>query len=342
MLQRMLQSVAVATLIATSASAAWSQQDIRWGTPPVGTAGHKAGVALANLLNKEMPQYRISVLPTAGAIATVKGYATKELDGFYGSDVAFRELANDTDRFKGFKARVQRMPIQSFWSNTIETGLAIHVRNKDKIKSWADLNGKRIFTGPLPFDTRAQTERTLAAAGVKFTYVQVDLATVGSQLESGALDAMSIYTASESAPPPWLAEASLAADWAALNPSAAELVEMKKKGLAVTEVKPKVFNRDTHTDTVVEMPFYYGFDVGLEVPEADVYKMLTIIEKNGADLAKIDPTFSQVGDPKKMAEFQKRGVESSWDLVPIHPGLAKWMREKGVWDVKWDSKVAKM
>ncbi len=129
---------------------------------------------------------------------------------------------------------------------------------------------------------------------MKFTYVQVDLATVGSQLESGALDAMSIYTASESAPPPWLAEASLAADWAALNPSAAELVEMKKKGLAVTEVTPKVFNRDTHTDKVIEMPFYYGFDVGLEVPEADVYKMLTIIEKNGADLAKIDPTFSQV------------------------------------------------
>ena len=127
MLKRALQSVAVAALIGMSASAAWSQQDIRWGTPPVGTAGHKAGVALANLLNKEMPQYRISVLPTAGAIATVKGYATKELDGFYGSDIAFRELATDSDRFKGFKARVQRMPIQSFWSNTIEIGLAIHV-----------------------------------------------------------------------------------------------------------------------------------------------------------------------------------------------------------------------
>jgi hypothetical protein len=43
-----------------------------------------------------------------------------------------------------------------------------------------------------------------------------------------------------------------------------------------------------------------------------------------------------------MAGFQKRGVESSADLVPIHPGLAKYMREKGVWDKKWDSKVATM
>src|SRR3954452_18619612 len=277
MLQRVLQSIAVAALIATSTSAAWSQQDIRWGTPPVGTAGHKAGVALANLLNKEMPQYRISVLPTAGAIATVKGYATKELDGFYGSDVAFRELANDTDRFKGFKARVQRMPVQSFWSNTIETGLAVHVRNKDKIKSWADLNGKRIFTGPLPFDTRAQTERTLAAIGVKFTYVQVDLATVGSQLESGALDAMSIYTGSESSPPPWLAEASLAADWSALNPSAQEIAELKKKNIAFVEVNPKAFNRNVHADKVVEFPFFYGFNLGLEIPEADVYQLLNIV-----------------------------------------------------------------
>jgi TRAP transporter TAXI family solute receptor len=339
MLKRVVTAVAVAALVGMSSSAAWSQQDIRWGTPPVGTSGHKAGVALANLLNKEMPQFRISILPTAGAIATVKGYATKELDGFYGSDVAFHELASDTARFKGFKARIQRMPVQSFWSNTIETGLAVHVRNKDKIKKWGDLNGKRIFTGPLPFDTRAQTERALAALGVKFNYVQVDLATVGSQLESGALDAMSIYTGSESAPPPWLAEASLAADWAALNPSPDEIAEIKKKGLSVVEVSPKVFNRDTHTDKVIETPFFYGFDVGLEVSEDDVYKMLNILEKNAADLAKIDPTFSQIA--KDMKGFQKRGVESSWELVPIHPGLAKWMREKGVWDSKWDSKIAK-
>ena len=339
MLERVVTTVAIAVLIGMTTSAAWSQTDIRWGTPPVGTSGHKAGVALANLLNKEMPQYRISVLPTAGAIATVKGYATKELDAFYGSDVAYHELATDSSRFKGFKARIQRMPVQSFWSNTIETGLAVHSRNKDKIKKWGDLNGKRIFTGPLPFDTRAQTERALAAAGVKFTYVQVDLATVGSQLESGAIDAMSIYTGSESAPPPWLAEASLAADWAALNPNADETVAIKKAGLSVVEVNPKVFHRDTHTTKVIETPFFYGFNVGLEVPEADVYKMLNILEKNAGDLAKVDPTFAQIA--KDMKGFQKRGVESSWDLVPIHPGLAKWMREKGVWDPKWDSKVAK-
>jgi len=117
-------------------------KDIKWGTPPVGTAGHKALVALSTLLNKEMPQYRISaLLPTVGAIATVKGFATKELDAFYGSDVAYHELATDSGRFKGFKERVQRMPVQSFWSNTIEVGLAIHVRNKILPRSWVSFQG---------------------------------------------------------------------------------------------------------------------------------------------------------------------------------------------------------
>src|SRR5215831_11711147 len=101
MLKRLLAAAALVGLIAVVNSTAFAQQDIRWGSPPVGTAGHKALVSLANLLNKEMPKYRISVLPTAGAIATVKGYATGELDGFYGSDIAYHELATDSNRFKG-------------------------------------------------------------------------------------------------------------------------------------------------------------------------------------------------------------------------------------------------
>jgi uncharacterized protein len=341
MLKRVLTAFAVVSALSVASSSAWSQpKDIRWAISPVGTTGHKALVILANLLNKEMPNYRISVLPTPGAIATIKGYATREYDAFYGSDIGFHELATDTNRFKGFKARIQRQPVQSFWSNTIEVSLAVHARNKDKIKKWTDLNGKRVFTGPLPFDVRAHLERAMAALDIKFTYVQIDLAAAGSQLESGAIDAMNIYTGAEKSPPPWLAEASLAADWAALNPSPDEIGILKQKKFPVVEVTPDVFKRNVHVGKVIELPFYYGFHVGLEVPADDVYKMLKIIEANAAELAQSDPTFSQIA--KDIADFQKRGVESSADLVPIHPGLAKYMLEKGVWDKKWDSKIATM
>ena len=150
---------------------------------------------------------------------------------------------------------------------------------------------------------------------------------------------MNIYTGAEKAPPPWLAEASLAADWAALNPSPEEIATFKKKGISVVEVSPDVYKRNVHVAKVIELPFYYGFHVGLEVPEDDVYQMLKVVEKNLPDLVKSDPSYAQIG--KDMAGFQRKGVESSVNLVPVHPGLAKYMREKGVWDAKWDARIAK-
>ena len=77
------------SLIGLSNTAAWSEpKDIKWGTGPVGSSGGKALVVLANILNKEMPELRITVLPYPGAVGTVKGFATGEIDGYYGSDVA--------------------------------------------------------------------------------------------------------------------------------------------------------------------------------------------------------------------------------------------------------------
>ena len=330
----------VGGLLAAAGTAAWSQvKEIPWGTSAVGSAGHKALVTLAEMLNREMPKYRVTVQPTPGAIITVKGYATGQFEGYYGADIAFYELANDLNRFKGFKASMKRQPVQSFWTYTVEVGTGVHSRDKAKFKGWADLAGKPVFTGPLPWDVRAHLERAYGALGVKHQYRQVDVAAAGSLLQSGGIEAFIIYTNAEATTAPWITEASLAADWAALNPTPAEIDRLKKAGFAITEVSPKAFNKDVHADKVVLLPFYYGFHVGLEVPENDLYEMLKVIEKNAAELAKVDAGFAQIA--KDMPRMQRLGVNSSADLVPIHPGLAKYMREKGVWDAKWDAKIAK-
>jgi TRAP-type uncharacterized transport system substrate-binding protein len=339
MVKRTLALLAVA-LLTWSAPAASQVKEIPWGTSAVGSSGHKALVVLADVLNREMKNYRITVQPTPGAIITVKGYATGQFEGYYGADIAFYELASDTNRFKGFKASMKRQPVQSFWGFTVEVGTGIHARNKDKFKRWADLSGKPIFTGPLPWDVRAHLERAYNAIGVKHQYRQVDVSASGSLLQSGGIDGFIIYTNGEATTAPWITEASLATDWVALNPSAEELAALKKAGFAVTEVKPQVFKKEgVGVDKVILLPFYYGFHVGLEIPEDDVYRMLTVIEKNAAQLAKSDAGFSQIA--ADMPGMQRKGVASSVDFVPVHPGLAKYMREKGVWDAKWDGRIAK-
>jgi hypothetical protein len=319
---------------------AWSQvRDIKWGTAAVGSTGHRALTVLAAVLNREMPSYRVAVLPLPGAILTMKGYATGDLDAYYGADIGFYELANDINRFKGFKAQIKRPLVQSFWLYTVEVGVAIHARDRDKYRKWRDLSGEPVFTGPLPWDVRAHLERAFGVLGVKHRYVNVDLTTAGSLLEKGDIKAFITYTNAEAGTAPWIIEASLATDWAILNPTPEELDLLRKAGFRTVEVRPEVFKRNVRVDKVHYLPFYYGFHVGLEVPEEDAYRMLTVIEKHAAELAKASSDFEQVRTD--MAGMQRKGVESSIDLVPIHPGLARYMRERGVWDPKWNDRVAK-
>ena len=340
MLKQAIAALSLVALVgATAATASAQDKEIRWGTSAVGSSGHKFLVTLSEALNKEWKGYNVTVQPTPGAIISVKGFATEKFDGYYGSDIAFYEYANDTARFKGFKANEKRSPIQSMWNFTVEVGFGIHKRNKDKIKTWHDLAGKKTFTGPRPWDTRAQTERGLTALGIKHDYVEVDIATAGSLLESGTLDAFVVYTNAEAATAPWVTEASLTTDWVALNPSAEEIKQLKAKGISTTAVKPTMFRKDIGVEKIVLLPFYYGFHVGLDVPADDVYKMLVIVEKKADELVKGEPSFAQIA--ADMVGMQRRGIEAAVDLVEIHPGLAKYMKEKGAWNSKWDSRVAK-
>lgn len=318
----------------------WSQpKDFKWATSAAGSSGHRALVNLAALLNKEMPEYRIAALPTPGAIVSVKGYATGQFDGYYGADIAFYELANNINRFKGFKAHMKRQPVQSFWTYSVEVGVGILSTDRGKFKQWRDLSGQPVFTGPLPWDVRAHLERAFKTLGVKHIYREMDLSSVGSQLEAGNIKAFIAYTNALATTAPWIIEISVGTDWAILNPSAEEIKLLRKANFRVAEVKPEAFKKDIHAPKAILLPFYYGFHVGLEVSEQEVYKMLTIIEKHAAELAKADAGFRQI--KTDMPGFQRQGVEAAVDFVPIHPGLAKYMRERGVWDSKWDSRIAK-
>ena len=339
---KVLVSLAIA-LLSTGTTAASAQEvtEIRWGTSAVGSSGHRALTALGNLLNEKMEGYRVIVQPTPGAIVSVKGFATGEFEGYYGSDIAFYELANNISRFEGFQENIETQPVQSFWAFTVEVGLGVHASQRENFDEWGDLSGQPVFTGPRPWDTRAQIERALQALGIEHEYVDVDLSTAGSLLESGQIAGLGIYTNAEATTAPWIIETSLMTDWAILNPSEEELGRLHEAGFTSTEVTnpAEVFQEDVSRPTRRSCCRSTTASTSAStVPEDDVYRMLQIIEENAAELAKADAGFAQIA--KDMAGMQVRGVESSGDLVPVHPGLARYMREKGVWDAAWDSRIA--
>ncbi len=334
-------------LVATTSSAVfWADsasadgvQQLRWATSAVGSAGHRAKVNLATVINREMDRFDITVMPTPGGIATIRGYAMNDFDGLYGADIAFNELANNTGRFEGFRDRMQREPVQSFWAFTMEVGLGVAADDVAGMSGWGDLSGEPVFTGPAPWDVRAQLERAMNTLEVGHVYRELDLGLAGSSLETGTIRAFNAYTAGEAGVAPWVSEAMLATDVAMLNLSADEQARLADAGIGVVELDASLFtNAHHHADTVTLVPFFYGFHVGPDVSEEDKYQMLITIEAHADELAEVDSVFAQLANGG-MAELQRRGVASAVNDVRVHPGLARFMRERGVWNSDWDDRV---
>ncbi|MEM2339876.1 MAG: TAXI family TRAP transporter solute-binding subunit [Candidatus Bathyarchaeia archaeon] len=304
---------------------------IRWGTSAAGTSGHRALVGITKILGEEMPDYSFSVFTTPGAVASMKGYAEGELEACYVADMTFQEMYTSTGRFEGFKPK--RLPVQTFWAFTLETTLAIHASKAGVYKKWGDLAGKKIFDGPAAWDVRANLVRSLRALGIDFQHVEVDTKMVATALEKGDIEATIVYTSSRKSPAPWIKEMELATKIAILNPSPEEIEKLKAAGMQVVEVNPKdAYATDVGVKTIYACPFYYGFHVGTEVPEGDVYRMLKALEKRAKDLVAYDPGFEDLA--KDFAGFQAKGVANT-PGVPVHPGLAKFLKEKGLWRSEW-------
>ncbi len=111
-----------------------------------------------------------------------------------------------------------------------------------------------------------------------------------------------------------------------------ETIRNMQRFIAMVEEYEKIKLGGAILTSVVSDPTGYG----RIVKEEGTDRILKIVEENADRLAKLDKSFSQIAED--MVGFQveaidalyKRGIE-----VPIHPGLAKYLKEKGVWKDEW-------
>lgn len=314
---------------------------LKWGTAAVGSAGYIALALIADVVSKRVPDLEIVVVPTPGAVASIKGYANEELDGCYVSTPSFTELYAGTGRFAGFTPK--RMPVQTFWAYSLEITIAIHQRNLGRFRCWSDLKGQKIFTGPAGWDVGVALREALKALNITYEHVEIDLKMVADALEREFIVATIIYTTAVYGLPDWAREAELSVPLAILNPCPEELEVLKAKApelgifdVVENYVSPKeVFSTDvklTSGDKMSAIRFYYGFHVGTEIPEELVYKMLKALEDGAKELAELNPMFRLLA--MDFVGMQVRGIESN-PQVPVHPGLARFLKEKGAWKASW-------
>ncbi len=318
-----------------------TKKTLSWATADPGSYGYRVISGLVDVIKVKVPEYEIAIKPYSSTTAAIKGFCKGESDFVYSADLVFPKLYGFTGPFEGFQSEAKQMPVQTLWVYTMETFLLIPKEKADEIKSWSDLKGKPVYLTPAGYMNHLNIERALRAVGVEPNHVEVDSKFVCKALEEGTIVATALYTTAGTSLPTWGQELMISCKGklVPLNPSPEELKKLKEAGLQVVEIDAKKVDPEME-GKIYAIPFYFGYHASEKVSEDVVYKILKALEENANNLPNVDPGLKPLAED--VAKFQYLGVKSADpSLVPIHPGLAKYLKEKGLWESDWDNYIAK-
>jgi hypothetical protein len=306
----------------------------RWGTSNPGAYGYRVSAFLSDFLRRAMPDYDVTVYPYVSTTANIKSFLVGELESTYSAEPGLRKLYSFQKPFAGFEPNVKQMPVQSFWSYTMETHILTLPENKDKFKSWEDLDGHKIYMTKAGYMNHINIFRAMRdICGLNIEHVEVDMSKVADALRAGTIDATAAYTTALVSLAGWIKVLDVASPLQGVNPTQKEMDMLAAAGFKPVQINmKKAYTRDLGVSELWGVPFFFGYHHGLKFPADAVYKALKAFEENAAELPKLDPGFGPLA--ADVAAFQVQGIKSIPE-VPVHPGLAKYLKEKGMWDSSW-------
>jgi TRAP-type uncharacterized transport system substrate-binding protein len=171
------------------------------------------------------------------------------------------------------------------------------------------------------------------ALGYDFKHVQIDAKTNSDAMQAGTVVGSVAYTVSGKSLAPYWKETEVRMDVNVINPCDDEVAKLKAAGLAVVDVDPKgAFSKNVGVSKILGVPILFAYNVRADVPEEVVYKMLSAFYANREKLASLDPGFAALA--KDFTGMQANGINAN-PQVPVHAGLAKFLKEHKAWNDKW-------
>jgi len=327
-------AVVLVSAFALPGPAAAQKQMWRWGTSDPGSYGYRVSAFMSDFLRRGMPKYDVTVYPFVSTTANIKTFLVGELESTYSAEPGLRKLYSFKKPFEGFEPNVKQMPVQSFWSYTMETHILTLPERKDKYRTWEDLDGAKIFMTTAGYMNHINIFRAMTdICGLKITHVEVDSSKAADALRAGTIDALANYTTALVSLATWGKTLDVATPLQGVNPTPEQIKKLTAAGFAPKKINmKKAYTRDLGVDELYGVPFYFGYHHGLRFPEEDVYKMLKVFEAAGKELPRLDAGFGPLA--ADFAGFQVEGIRSIPE-IPVHPGLAKYLKEKGLWDPAW-------
>jgi TRAP transporter TAXI family solute receptor len=327
----------IAALLAGSAltppADAQQRKSLRWTTAQVGSYGYTVAASMAKVLEQALGgEYTVTVHPYQSPTVAMKEVMKGEGEIAYTADIGMSQFADRVGPFKDFKPTAPEL-VHTWYAYPMETMMAVPAKDAGNYKCWKDLSGKPVYFTQAGFQNWLNAQRIFKALGYDFKHVQIDSKANADALERGTIAGSVVYTTAGRSLPPYWKETEVRLDFKVVPLCADEVAKLKAAGYGIAEVQTKnAFTKDVGVATVQAVPILFGYNVRSDVPEALVYKMVKAFYDKKDELVKLDPGFGPMA--KDFVGMQVQGINSA-PQVPVHAGLAKFLKEHKAWNDKW-------
>jgi TRAP transporter TAXI family solute receptor len=332
----MLSATTIAAVFAVSAmqfAEAQERKSIRWTTSAVGSYGYTVAATMAKILETALGgEYTVTVQPYQSPTVAMKAVMNGEGEIAYTADVGMTQFHG---RVGGFKDYVPTKPeiAHTWYAYPMESMMATSAKGAANYKCWKDFSGKPVFFTTAGFMNWLNMQRSFKALGYDFKHVQIDIKSNADAMEAGTIVGSVTYTTAGKSLAPYWKETEIRMDIKVVNPCPDEVAKLKAAGLSVIDVDPKgAFTKDVGPKTLQGVPILFGYNARLDMPEAIVYKMIKAFYEKKDELVKADAGFGPMA--KNFIGMQVQGINAN-PQIPVHPGLAKFLKEHKAWNDKW-------
>jgi TRAP-type uncharacterized transport system substrate-binding protein len=250
----------------------------------------------------------------------------------YTADIGMAEFAQRTGPFKDFTPTKPEL-VHTWYAYPMETMLATTVKDADKFKCWKDFSGKPVYFSQAGFQNWLNAQRIFKTLGYDFKHVQIDAKANADALEQGTIVGSVVYTTAGRSLPPYWKETEVRMDFRVVNLCNDEVAKLKAAGYPIATVEAKnAFAKSVGPTSLQGVPILFGYNVRADMSADIVYKMVSAFYAKRDELVKLDAGFGPLA--KDFIGMQAQGINAN-PQVPVHAGLAKFLKEHNAWDGKW-------
>ena len=324
--KKMSVPLMVACLLATGlaigsisqAAAGDSPTTVVWGTASLGSSAQMVASAIGSVISNNEPTLRVSVQATGGGMENPRLLNQDQIN--------IAHLNTPHAASHGIGAYQGEDPIE-LWAlfNMYSNEYVICVLDESPIKTIEDLVGKKMSVGPPGSGTKNMSKSLLDAYGI---YDQIKVSSLGysasvDALKDGVVDAIAQFVSAASIPNSALQQLDLSTKYRILPMSekALNIMFEKNPDFAGNDIQPEALKALTKP-----LPSFAVFSsefANSKMSDETAYKIVKTLYEHLPELSK----YHQLATKMKL-ENALKGIPKD---VPVHPGAARYYKEKGVW-----------